>query len=161
MPRQFGPTMRRPEWRAAAARHAVFELLAFAADLSKAGRDDEDAHDSQASAFIDQVGHGCRGGADDGQVGGVGQGGQALVGRDALHGLALRVDGIDDTAEAVADSFARGHGRPCREFAGTDDGNAVGAKDLVQIANRHETSSSFALHIEDGFRHAGSRRRPH
>ncbi len=113
--------------------HLRLELRALLADLLEARRDDDAPLDARRHALGDEHGHQFGRRHDDGQVGRFGQLGDAFVGANAQHVVALGVDRIDRPAERIRDQIPQDRAPDAPlPLARTDHGDALGRKDGVE-----------------------------
>jgi hypothetical protein len=101
--------------------------------LAEAGRDDDQAADAGFSALADEPRDLGGRGADDAEVRGLGERGDAREAGDAHHGFDRGCDGIDDAAEAAADKVGEDPAADAlRVRADPDQGDPLGLEDLVE-----------------------------
>src|SRR5262249_24562972 len=101
-----------------------FELPPLRAQFGEAPGDDDAGPGPVGDGVPEDGGDGGRGGGDHDQVHALRQGGEAGVAVDAVDGLALRVDGVDDAAEGVGEEVAEEDAADAaRRGAGADDGH--------------------------------------
>ncbi len=85
----------------------LFELFATGAGLAKAGRDDDHAGHAELPTTPNQIRNRRSRRAKDHQIGDMRQSFETGVSRDSLHGLAMRIDRIDNAIKALPDEIVQ------------------------------------------------------
>jgi hypothetical protein len=94
---------------------------------------------ADAAQRADQIGHGRRWCADDGEIGRGGQVGHARVGRLAIERGLLRVDRPHRAGKTAGAQVAPDRGaHAARARGGADHGHGTWLQKVVEVANAHQ-----------------------